>query len=160
MRALLRSPLRLLAAVVFLLAAGYGLWFLNHTYLLNDEFRIAAAEGDLPRLVQLRRLGADPDARTDALWTPLTQAAERGDARVAAALLDLGADPNRPELGGNAPLFYAAFKGHLPIVELLLARGADPSRRGSSAKNLTPLAIAEKSGYPEVAARLRAAGAR
>ncbi len=160
MRALLLSPLRLLAAVVFMLVVGYGLWWLNHTYLLNDEFRIAAVEGDLPRLSQLRQHGADPDARTDALWTPLTQAAERGDARVAAALLDLGADPNRPELGGNAPLFYAALKGHLPVVELLLGRGADPNRRGASAKNLSPLAIAEQSGHPEVAARLRAAGAR
>lgn len=160
MRALLRSPLRLLAVVVSMLVAGYGLWWLNHTYLLNDEFRIAATEGNLPRLTQLRRHGADPDARTDALWTPLTQAAERGDARVATALLDLGADPNRPELGGNSPLFYAALKGHLPVVEVLLGRGADPNRRGVSAKNLSPLAIAEQSGHAEVATRLRAAGAR
>ena len=159
MRAFFRSPLRLLVFLAVLLLAGRGAWWLNRTYLLNDELRIAAQEGDLPRMTQLRQRGADLDARTDALWTPLTQAAERGDARVAAALLDLGADPNQPEGGGNTPLFYAALKGHLPVVNLLLARGADPNRRGDP-KNLSPLAVAEQSSQAEAAARLRAAGAR
>ncbi len=160
MRALLASPLRRLVALLVLLLAGYGAWWLNVTYPLNNELRLAALEGDLPRVTQLRRRGADLDARTESLWTPLTQAAERGDVRVATALLDLGADPNRPEGGDNTALFYAALKGHGPVVDLLLARGADPNRRGGSAKNLSPLAIAERSGHPEVAARLRAAGAR
>ena len=160
MRELLRSPLRLTVALLVLLLAVAGAWWLNVVYPLNNEFRLAALEGDLPRMAKLRQRGANPDARTEALWTPLTQAAERGDARVAADLLDLGADPNRAEGGGNAPLLYAALRGHLPVVELLLARGADPNRRGGSAKNLSPLAIAEQSGHPEVAARLRAAGAR
>lgn len=160
MRALLRSPVRAAFAVLVVLLAGYGAWWLNVVYPLNNELRLAALDGDLPRMADLRRRGADPDARTESLWTPLTQAAERGNARTAAALLDLGADPNRAEGGGNAPLFYAAMKGHRPVVDLLLTRGADPNRRGSSAKNLSPLAIAERGGHAEVAARLRAAGAR
>ena len=160
MRDLLRSPLRLGLALLTVLLAGGGAWWLNVVYPLNNEFRLAAAEGDLTRMARLRQRGANPDARTEALWTPLTQAAERGDVRVASALLDFGADPHRAEGGGNTALFYAALNGHLPVVELLLARGADPNRRGGSAKNLSPLAIAERSQRPEVVARLRAAGAK
>lgn len=160
MRALFRSPWQVFAVFLVVLLAGYGAWWLNVTYPLNNELRLAALEGDLPRMARLRERGADPDARTESLWTPLTQAAERGDVRVVAALLDLGASPNRAEGGDNTALFYAALKGHLPVVELLLARGADVNRKGGSAKNLSPLAIAEQSGQAEVAARLKAAGAR
>lgn len=156
----LRHPRLLLLLVVLAVAAPLFVRWSYFIYPLNNELLYAAREGDVPRMEMLFQKGADPNALGEALWTPLAAAAESGQLTAVTSLLDHGADPNRLEGGGNSALFYAAHQGHAEVLDLLLRRGADPNLKGSGRQNLPPLVIAEQRGHPELAARLRAAGAK
>ena len=83
------------------------------------------------------------------------RSAERGyDGRLA---LLLDRDPalvsRRDVVGGRTPLHWAAASGRASIAELLLAHGGDPSTRDK--RWATPADLAEASGFPEMARRLR-----
>lgn len=157
----LRRPRVLLPllAVLALLAGLFVRWA-YFVYPLNNDLLYAAREGDLPQMETLFRKGADPNARGEQWWTPLTAAAERGQLPAVAWLLDHGAAVNQLEGGGNSALFYAAFQGHGDVADLLLRQGADPNLKGGGRQNLSPLMIAEQQGHLELAARLRAGGAK
>jgi ankyrin repeat protein len=74
-------------------------------------------------------------------------------------LLEHGANPNLPwGAGGESPLHVAARRWDVAMVDLLLAHGADLNRRDADGHR--PYALAELHGNQDVAARLRAAGAR
>ena len=73
--------------------------------------------------------GADVNAKSDAVRTPLLIAAGRhGAAPVVKLLLDHGANPSAhsPGLGGDmTPLAEAAYSGDYEVLQMLIARGAD-----------------------------------
>lgn len=73
--------------------------------------------------------GADVNAKSDAVRTPLLIAAGRhGAAPVVKLLLDHGANPSAhsPSLGGDmTPLAEAAYSGDYEVLQMLIARGAD-----------------------------------
>ena len=76
----------------------------------------------------------------------------------ARVLLDHGADINAiDDEMQSTPLGWRARYGDTKVVEYLLSRGADPHIAGASWA--TPLAWAEKKGYPEIAGILRKHGA-
>ena len=77
-------------------------------------------------------------------------------------LLAAGADVRATNADGQTPLIVAAFMGRLDTLEVLLevlleAGGEDLDAEDGSGINALGYAIIE--GHPEVAARLRAAGA-
>jgi len=82
-----------------------------------------------------------------------------GRADVAALLLDKGADREaRDGESGGTPLYHAASWGRAAVVELLLARGAVVNAANKA--GVTPLTVAEKNGFPDVVALLKAHGGR
>jgi ankyrin repeat protein len=94
------------------------------------------AATDLEKTRVLLAHGADVNARSSDMRTPLMAAARRpGNAAVVKLLLDKGANPNpnaHPAVEGS-PLIEAATAGDAATVELLLARGADAKASGQQA---------------------------
>ncbi len=94
--------------------------------------------------------------------TLLHEAAAAGDLAVAARLLDLGARADERSAGGHTPLYCLANEcetasGAL-LVKVLVERGADPNA-ADNAKRCTPLHMAARRGFREVAAALLDCGA-
>lgn len=91
-------------------------------------------------------------------YESLSQAVRAGDLGAVRKMLRAGTDPNAiPANDDTVPIFYALHQGP-PMVRLLIEHGAkvNVSGRGGA----SPLAKAEARGQRDVAAVLRAAGAR
>jgi len=103
---------------------------------LNEELLDAVKEGDLRRVKELLKMGADPNARSERgvaaeierlkECTPLHVAAYFGRARIAKLLIEQGADVNAKDFSGRTPLHLAALRHNARITQLLLNSGADP----------------------------------
>ena len=122
---------------------------------------------DLPAAAALGRVddarrtlgAADRDARHRAL----ALAAQFGHAEIVRLLLEAGESPDRynPLLchAYSTPLHQAALAGHLEAVRVLVERGARLDIRDIFHHG-TPLGWAEHAGRADVAAYLRAHGAK
>lgn len=103
--------------------------------------------------------GMSPNHMTWHRTTLLHDMAGEGASQKAALLLTHGADVNAiDDEFQSTPLGFAARWGRRQLVRLLLDHGADAAKAGTPWA--TPLAWAEKKGHREIAADLRAAGAR
>jgi hypothetical protein len=118
----------------------------------------AAGHGDAAAVARLLGHGADANARDAAGRPALVAAASSGRAEVVKALLAAGADPDAADPGGWTALHEAAARGDERIVRSLLDAHARPDLRSRALG--TPLDVAEREGRADVAALLRAAGAR
>lgn len=131
----------------------------------QSAYLIATSEvGDDPRLLDLTlRAGARVNAKDRFNGTGLVRAAERGHARIVTRLLRAGIDRDHVNRLGWTALLEAVILGeggpeHVATVRALVAGGVDvdrPDRDG-----VGPLRHAERRGFTEIAAILRAAGAR
>jgi ankyrin repeat protein len=89
----------------------------------------------------------------------ILSAAAKGDVDEVAAVLSMDNRLARAtDPAGRTPLHLAAMHGHADTVDMLIHNSADPNAR--DAEGRTALALAEGAGHRDVAARLRAAGAR
>jgi len=103
--------------------------------------------------------GADKDkARDNDGATPLCIAAQNGSLEVVRCLVEQGADKDKAAKNGLTPLLVATLRNELAVVRCLVEQGADKDKATSN--GWSPLRIAQSKGYAEVAAYLRAAGAR
>ena len=119
----------------------------------------AARKGHKQVVELLIAQGAAVNARHEGGETPLHHcAAGEGDASVAAMLISAGADVNaatdqreflHERIGGSTPLHWAVAGGHRELVEVLIAGGADVNAR--TAKGTTPLRVATREDYDEIA---------
>lgn len=112
------------------------------------------------------------NARNNRGETALFPAVQYGNLRLTETLLAAGANPNVANTlpisagdSGYTPLMYAAKHGllaadgpWLAITDALLAKGADPN--ASNTHGHTPLNIAERNQYADIAHSLKQAGAR
>lgn len=86
----------------------------------------AAAQGDAPRVRELVRDGADPNAQGDKGMNLLQYALAAQNPDGLKALLDNGADASKPGLGGSTVIHNAAIADDAVYLEILLAHRADP----------------------------------
>jgi ankyrin repeat protein len=130
----------------------------------DTPLHAAAGAGIKVEIAQLLlNAGADVNARADDDRTPLHFAARHNNKAVAEILIARGADLKAmTKVDGFTPLHYAALGDAGPTVALLLVKGADPDG-GWDGKAIqprnTPLQLAARNGYVEVARLLLAKGA-
>ena len=136
-----------------------------------DERRLAplhlcAQHGDLGMVHLLLAHGADPNARSHigtALHCAVTGVKGKLPstfAEVVKVLMAANAELDAfvdPDTDAWTALHQACNEGFLPAVELLLELGATV---GLGKDGVTPLFVAEGNGFKDIAAKLRAAGAR
>lgn len=108
---------------------------------LNLALIHAAFVGNIDKLNQLIKLGADPDARNDEQRTALMIAARNAQPESVKALLAAGANPNAKDSSGRTALMLASgyVFNYLSVKELIKA-GADvnaKSKEGESALHMT-----------------------
>jgi ankyrin repeat protein len=132
---------------------------------------LAAGQGHVAVIRLLLNRGADVHAGRGFSGTPLHEVAYKGDTDLAEILLGYGADINsKQEDHHRTPLHRAVAAGKEHMVEFLLSRGADvnavadfnllaTSARSFPDCGMTPLHVAAREGYLEIACRLLAAGA-
>jgi len=100
----------------------------------------AASAGDVERVRELLKKGADPNVRDEYGNTPLHWAASGGHVNVVKLLLEHGADPTAKNKDGDTPLDLARARGHREVVSLIeefhmegwLGRGGGPPRPGAA----------------------------
>ena len=94
--------------------------------------------------------GPGVNARDEAGFTALHDAALAGNAAVVRMLLEHGADINLGDKeNGSTALYMAATMGREEVVALLLEKGADPGRGPS------PLRAAISGGFERIAEMIR-----
>jgi ankyrin repeat protein len=89
----------------------------------------AAYRGDVARVSELIRAGADVNEANIFGATPMSQAALRGDTAVIRLLLKAGADPESANAEGETALMIVARTGNVEAAKLLLKAGADVHAR-------------------------------
>lgn len=107
--------------------------------------------------LKLLENGADIEAWSDTLGTPLNAAVLDGMIEVAAVLIARGARLDARDVHLSTPLHHAAGRGDVAFVRRLLAAGADPN--AVNAPGFTPLHWAAGNGHEEVVALLLDGGA-
>lgn len=132
---------------------------------VQSAYLIATSEvGDDPRLLELTLAnGADVRSLDSYNGTGLIRAADRGYTAVVARLLKTDIYVDHVNRLGWTALLEAIILGggdaaHVEVVRQLVGAGADVDLADS--QSVTPLAHAEQSGYDEMVAILREAGAR
>jgi ankyrin repeat protein len=120
---------------------------------------------DLDRIKLLISKGADVNSADDYLKTPLHIASNWNKIEIAKLLISKGAKVNARDRSGWTPLHWASFEGGSEIVELLIAKGAKKNAKTTEPWSLfpagsTPLDIAEKAKYFDMAAFLKSNGCK
>ncbi|HJS75471.1 MAG TPA: ankyrin repeat domain-containing protein [Vicinamibacteria bacterium] len=119
----------------------------------------AAARGDVVRVQELLRNGADVNTAQGDGMTALHWAASRGNLELAEVLLYSGANVGAgTRIGRYTPLHLASRGGYTDVVEALLRAKADPGARTTNS-GVTPLHLAAASGSVDVVRALLPAGA-
>ena len=129
----------------------------------DSPYLYAGAEGRLEILKLTLAAGADLKSTNRYGGTALIPACHHGHVEVVRELLKTKIDVNQINKLGWTGLLEAIILGdggraHTEIVRLLLANGAKPDL--ADRDGVTPLRHAEQRGQREIAALLRAAGAR
>ncbi|MCW3055081.1 MAG: hypothetical protein JWN14_4251 [Chthonomonadales bacterium] len=127
------------------LSIACGAWYED-----NNIYRWSVIS-DAPLLIEaMLRHGADPNAKDQDGWTPLSWAIRENDQKTVSVLLDYGADVTRDA----SPLTTAVSTSHVePFMLLLLIKhGADVNTRDSNGD--TPLILALASDVPLATIRL------
>jgi ankyrin repeat protein len=119
----------------------------------------AAARGNVVRVQELLRNGADVNTAQGDGMTALHWAASRGDLELTDVLIYSGANVNAgTRIGRYTPLHLASRGGHRDVVKALLRAKADP-RAATTNSGVTPLHLAAAAGSVEVIQALLDAGA-
>jgi ankyrin repeat protein len=120
----------------------------------------AAARGDVERVQELLRNGADVNTAQGDGMTALHWAASRGDAKLTEVLIYSGGDVGAgTRIGRYTPLHLASRGGHAEVVKALLRANADPNAATTNS-GATPLHLAAAAGKADVVAALLRAGAQ
>lgn len=119
---------------------------------VKDQLLQASESGQVEKVRQLIRDGADLNVQDARGRTPLMIATYKKDFAMAKVLIEAGADVNVRDDMLNSPFLYAGAEGYLDILRLAIDAGADPritNRYGGVA-----IIPASEHGYVEVVREL------
>ncbi len=106
----------------------------------------AVMDGDFGGVLSALASGADPTAKDQRGWSPLTWAAGSGSVETVRALLEAGADPFSTGDDDRTPYLVAIAAGRREVARLLAeaeaAAGGDGKRRSSRRHETRPFAKA------------------
>jgi cytohesin len=108
----------------------------------------AALFGDIDKIGEILKKGADPNAQDTNGLTPLLYAVREERTEIVYLLLKNGADPNAKDTNEQTPLLYAIRKGRAEALHLLLKNGADPNAKDTDGR--TPLLYAAQEERTEL----------
>ena len=100
---------------------------INPDYKVPNDLGGAASAGNLEKIREWLKKGANINGKYDKDFTPLHWAATMNQVDAIQLLADEGADLNARDGHKSTPLLLAAFFGQAQSVDLLLQRGADPT---------------------------------
>lgn len=144
---------------VALMSAGLAALSAGSARAAGEPALLRAAEaGDTARVGELLGSGVDANVRDERGETALVRAARAGSLGVVRALVAARADVDASDRDGLTPLIAATRLGHSAVLDALLDAGADPDMRHRALG--TALDVAERAGRFDLAALLRARGAR
>lgn len=120
---------------------------------------------DVDRIKLLISGGADVNSVDEHLKTPLHISANWNKIAIAGLLISKGAKVNVKDRSGWTPLHWASFEGGPEVVELLISKGANKNDTTNQPWSIfpagsTPLDIAEKAKFHDMALYLRNMGCR
>lgn len=123
----------------------------------------ACIYGDVNEVKSNLFWGASPNEAGEDGFMPLHGASRNNYSEIVALLLEFGANPNhvvRPQQQNVDPLIWATRSGCLECVKLLVEFGADVNRKGGVDGGITPLELATRKGFREIAEYLMLNGAK
>lgn len=131
----------------------------------NDELLEAVEAGELSRVQQLVRDGANVNARTRAGLTALSLAVIRGHDAIALWLIQQGASLDARDRSGDrqqqypgySPVHYAAIYGRTAVLKAMLDQGVSVNLRDRNGYTL--LMLASENGHLETVKLLLQRGA-
>lgn len=132
-------------SLVFLITMGMTA---AGTLNLDEALLDAARDGDLGKVENLVKEGANINAQNSNGWTPLMFAIGSAHSDLVKLLLKIGADPNAPAKHGMTPLMEAALRNDTTIATLLLDANAALDITNRSGK--TALDIAAENGHKDM----------
>lgn len=109
---------------------------------LNDKMITCAAKGELTKVHQYVKKGADVNAKNKARWTALAYACKYDFGDVVKYLLENNADVNGKVNTGSTPIYIALNAGYYDIADILLVYKADINI--TDIMGMSPLAWAVK----------------
>ncbi|HAY75217.1 MAG TPA: hypothetical protein DCY32_06050 [Opitutae bacterium] len=101
----------------------------NPEHKVPNDLGGAAREGNLEKIREFLKQGAEVNGKYDKDFTPLHWAATMNQVEAIELLIDEGANLDSRDGHQSTPLLLAAFFGQTKSVEVLLQRGADPNLR-------------------------------
>ncbi|MEM3400080.1 MAG: ankyrin repeat domain-containing protein [Candidatus Micrarchaeia archaeon] len=101
---------------------------------MKEELFEAVIDGNVGRVVELVRKGADPNARDEYGNTVLYWAAIKGNVEIVRMLIEAGVDVNARGECERTALHLAAKNGHAEVVRMLVEAGANPMVRDGDGK--------------------------
>ena len=117
---------------------------------LDSDLIQNAADGNLEKVLDLLRRGANVNAKDKNGWTALIHASFKGHLEVARILLNHeGVDVNIKSQRGWTALIWASSQGHVEVVRALLNHNGDDVNATDN-KGVTALILASEYGHPEV----------
>ncbi|WP_425385309.1 ankyrin repeat domain-containing protein [Wolbachia endosymbiont (group B) of Schoenobius gigantella] len=124
---------------------------------LDKELLIAAEKGDLEKVRESIRRGANVNIQDRQGWTPLFWAIQKNNFNIVELLLDNNADIKVKDNEGWTPIHWAVQLGSLDVVKRLVERGADVN--ALTADGRTPYDLAINQNYREIKEYLRSKSA-
>lgn len=123
-------------------------------YELQSKLVKASLEGDLQKMREALRDGANVEGSVYDYYPPLQTAAMQGKNEAVRLLIENGSDVNRVAEFQNTPLNAAASGGHTEVIKMLVIQGADVCYRSSAG---TAGDIAQAKGHKSIGELLKAA---
>jgi ankyrin repeat protein len=119
----------LLVALIFTIASAACTFAQSQQYL-DDQLFGAVIRGEVGKVKDLVRNGANVNAKGSLGNTPLGAAANEGNLEIVAFLIEHGADVNPSGFLGSTVLMSAVLNCHAEVVRYLVQHGADINAKG------------------------------